>query len=428
MFLLFSFLRASTKGNKVLFTNFFSLALLARGAPRGAAKGEMRRVVGPLPSRTNGGGGGNGGAALWSSPTTMVMPSSPSSIPMLATRHRPHPLPRLSPVGPSRASADSREAPQALPSSENRVKVRGARTNAPSSSSPSATNERRQQKKPRLRALVVVEGPSDARAVLRAVDLHPGCHSLGGATWARNKEGMSELAAAVERASLSSGGEAAVVLLLDPDAPGRVARGEVSRELCRRLSSSEPPSSFALYHAFIPPEKCRAARAVGGKQAGDVGVEHASPETITAALRRARRHRGQGGGGNALGSPPAPFSMRELEEARLATSFDAGSQQQQLLQQQQQKKPTETESESVGGGATKATASSSSPSASSSSSSSQKTSDRRRRFCDALGLGPCTGAQLLRALNEWGLTREDWEVGLKAAAEGRRSGRRGVGG
>ena len=87
--------------------------------------------------------------------------------------------------------------------------------------------------------------------------------------------------------------------------------------------------------------------------------------------------------------------MRQLEEARLATSFDAGS------QQKKQKK----ESEGEGGDA--ASPSSSSPS--------QKTSDRRRRFCDALGLGPCTGAQLLRALNEWGLTREDWEAGMRAA-------------
>lgn len=102
--------------------------------------------------------------------------------------------------------------------------------------------------------------------------------------------------------------------------------------------------------------------------------------------------------------------MRELEEARLATSFDAGSQQ----QKQRQKLP---EKESEEGASADAAAAAASPPSPSSPSSSQKTSDRRRRFCNALGLGPCTGAQLLRALNEWGLTREDWEVGMKAAEE-----------
>lgn len=381
----------------------------------------MRCVVGLLPSRTGGGGAAAAAAsrqALSSPPLTM--PSSPIS--MLAALNPPRSLRRLSPLGPSRASADSREAPSATrsSSSERRETTRGGGSDSSSSSvgargnsAPSAAAAAaKKHQRPRLGALVVVEGPSDARAVLRAVDLHPGCHSLDGATWARNKNAMDELVRAAEKAAAlgdEDGGAAAaaVVLLLDPDAPGRVARGEISRELCRRFAGSS--SSFSLYHAFIPPEKCRATQAVGGKQIGDVGVEHASPETVVAALRWARRHRGEGGGGgNALSSSSSPvspplLSMRELEEARLATSFDAGS------QQQQKRKAPEKESES------EREAAATTVTVSSSSSSSQKTSDRRKRFCDALGLGPCTGAQLLRALNEWGLTREDWEVGLKAA-------------
>ena len=361
--------------------------------------------------------------------------------PMSALDAAPSLLLRLSSLRPCRASAagPSREPPREEASRESRSSISsgrrdqtrsddegGASRTVSSSATPSPPAQRHQKHRPRLRALVVVEGPSDARAVLRAVDLSPGCHSLDGATWARNKGAMDELAEAAGRA-LGGGGEegggagaAAVVLLLDPDAPGRVARGEGSRELCRRLAPGRRAPPLALYHAFIPPHRCRAARAVGGKSAGDVGIEHASASAVVAALRAARRHRGEERGNAASSSSessppdsapsPLPFSMRELEEARLATSFDAGSQQ----QKQRQKLP---EKESEEGASADAAAAAASPPSPSSPSSSQKTSDRRRRFCNALGLGPCTGAQLLRALNEWGLTREDWEVGMKAAEE-----------
>lgn len=365
------------------------------------------RHAGPLPSSTGAGGAAGAAVARVRRPLSLTLP-----MPMLdaavASSTPMHPLLfRQSSLRSSllRASAGPREPPGAPRSSSGRRHPtprssdgEAARDVSAASSTPTSS-----KRKPRLRALVVVEGPSDARAVLRAVDLSAGCRSLGGATWARNRGAMDELVEGAERASRGdeSGKAAAVVLLLDPDAPGRVARGEISRELCRRI----PSSSFALYHAFIPPSKCRAARAVGGKSAGDVGIEHASPEAVVAALRSARRHRGEEEGAPPSSSSPPLFSMRELEEARLATSFDAGS------QQQQQKKKEDKEGESGEDTA------SSSPSSSSSSSSppAQKTSDRRRRFCDALGLGPCTGAQLLRALNEWGLTREDWEVGMRAA-------------
>ena len=326
---------------------------------------------------------------------------------------------RKSSLRPPRASDGPREAARAGSSGRREDPSRSDEGGTRNVSATPLPTKNHQNRKPRLRALVVVEGPSDVRAVLRAVDLSPGCHSLNGATWARNKKAMDELVEAARRANFGSeeGGKkeraaAAVVLLLDPDAPGRVARGEISRELCRRIAvpsgSSPSSSSFSLYHAFIPPDQCRAARDVGGKLVGDVGIEHASAAAVVAALRSARRHRGERG--NESSSPssssesPLLFSMRELEEARLATSFDAGS-------QQQKKKESEGE---VGDEAAAAAAS---PSSSCSPSPSQKTSDRRRRFCDALGLGPCTGAQLLRALNEWGLTREDWEVGMKAAEE-----------
>ena len=376
------------------------------------------RHAGPLPSCT----GAGGPVARARRPLS----TSLTSISMVdAAASSSSPPPKMHPLRPSlRASAGPRDAPrdraisarrQATPRSDDDKDGEAAARNASSSSATTSQNRRR--RRPRLRALVVVEGPSDARAVLRAVDLSDGCHSLGGATWARNRGAMDQLVEAAARALLGSedeggGGKGkaggAVVLLLDPDAPGRVARGEISRELCRRIipsSQSSSPPPLELYHAFVPAHKCTAARAVRGKSAGDVGIEHASADAVVAALRAARRHRGEEGAtascfsssaASAASPPPPPlFSMRQLEEARLATSFDAGS------QQKKQKK----ESEGEGGDA--ASPSSSSPS--------QKTSDRRRRFCDALGLGPCTGAQLLRALNEWGLTREDWEAGMRAA-------------
>ena len=401
--------------------------------------------MGALPLST--GSGGAGAAVARARRPLLTTPMSSSMIDAAASSTPMHPLLlRESSFRPSlRASAGPREAPGARSSSGRRYPTprsdddggEAARNvSAATTTASSAPPARDLKRRPRLRALVVVEGPSDARAVLRAVDLSPGCRSLGGATWARNKGAMDELVEAAERASTSAdeegGRAAAVVLLLDPDAPGRVARGEISRELCRRIpssgssssSSSSSSSPLALYHAFIPPHKCRAARAVGGKSAGDVGIEHAAPDAVVAALRSARRHRGEEAPPSSSSefptavapSRPPLFSMRELEEARLATSFDAGSQ-----QQKKKKKSNLLEKEGEGEGESRDTASSSPPSSSSCSSSSssssppQKTSDRRRRFCDALGLGPCTGAQLLRALNEWGLTREDWEVGMKAA-------------
>lgn len=388
----------------------------------------MRRVS-SLRSRT---GGGVDGAATRASRRRPLKASLTPSIPMLDFALSPPsrplpPLPRSSSSRRSVAWVGSRKSTRTHSSNEcidpTPSGDAGTRNAAPSptSSSPSPSSSS-SSKKPRLRALVVVEGPSDARAVLRAVDLNPGCHSLGGATWARNERGMEELVKAAERAAAPNEGKekpAAVVLLLDPDAPGRVARGEISRELLRRIPPKDNPS-FALYHAFIPPAKCRAAKDVGGKSAGDTGVEHASPGTVLAALRSARRHRGgeterrESSPPSSLDPPPAAplFSMDELERARLATSFDAGSQQ---TMQKKTKKGNEEGGEEEATLTTTTTTASPPP-------STQKTSDRRRRFCDALGLGPCTGAQLLKALNEWGLTRGDWEVGMRAAEAGEEGG------
>ena len=141
-----------------------------------------------------------------------------SSLPMPVSISTPSLPPRPSPsssLGPSSSfSSDCALRGVRLRASIERgdqTRGGGARAQNRSSSAAPPNNRR-----PRLRALVVVEGPSDARAVLRAVDLSSGCHSLGGATWARNKAAMAELVQVAERAGFSKtlGKPAAAVVLL----------------------------------------------------------------------------------------------------------------------------------------------------------------------------------------------------------------------
>ena len=163
------------------------------------------RHAGPLPSCT----GAGGPVARARRPLS----TSLTSISMVdAAASSSSPPPKMHPLRPSlRASAGPRDAPrdraisarrQATPRSDDDKDGEAAARNASSSSATTSQNRRR--RRPRLRALVVVEGPSDARAVLRAVDLSDGCHSLGGATWARNRGAMDQLVEAAARALLGS--------------------------------------------------------------------------------------------------------------------------------------------------------------------------------------------------------------------------------
>lgn len=70
---------------------------------------------------------------------------------------------------------------------------------------------------------------------------------------------------------------AGVLLLLDPDVAGRQARNQLNAAL------------GGCWHAFIPTTVAIAEQAVRTKAAGDIGVEHASPGAIRAALHARRK-------------------------------------------------------------------------------------------------------------------------------------------
>lgn len=71
-------------------------------------------------------------------------------------------------------------------------------------------------------------------------------------------------------------------MLLDPDVAGRQARNT--------LHEAVP----GCWHAFISVAEASAASAVRMKEAGDIGVEHASVSAIQRALREARQPSSQG--------------------------------------------------------------------------------------------------------------------------------------
>lgn len=224
-----------------------------------------------------------------------------------------------------------------------------------------------------------MEGPADAAAVRAAVDAP--IHTLGGATWTRNKAGLAALADRLGGAPLPP----AAVVLVDPDAAGRAARGD----LARALAATAP--GLPVYHAFISVRDATATADVRAKAAGNVGVEHAAPAVVAAALARARRSRPQagpptkgGGGASAPAPAPAPagpFTAEHLAARGLAAPFNA-------------RRP--------GGGSGEG---GQAPPPSS-------TTARRAAVCALLGLGPCTGGQLLTALNGWGFQLADLDAAL----------------
>ncbi len=86
-----------------------------------------------------------------------------------------------------------------------------------------------------------------------------------------------------------------MLLLLDPDVAGRQARNILTAALPE------------VWHAFVPAPVAVAAEAVGFKEPGNVGVEHAAPGTLRRVLSRRRR------------SEPGrkEFSREELQELGL---------------------------------------------------------------------------------------------------------------
>ncbi|MED4204769.1 ribonuclease M5 [Neobacillus mesonae] len=110
----------------------------------------------------------------------------------------------------------------------------------------------------RIQEIIVVEGKDDTTAIKRAVDAD---------TIETNGSAVNQMTIEkVKRAQETRG----VIIFTDPDFPG---------EKIRKTIAGKVPG---CKHAFLPKE---AAIAKGGR---GVGVEHASPEAIRAALKDAQ--------------------------------------------------------------------------------------------------------------------------------------------
>ncbi|KAL4427952.1 hypothetical protein ABPG75_002041 [Micractinium tetrahymenae] len=175
------------------------------------------------------------------------------------------------------------------------------------------------------------------RAVRRAA---PGAavYVLGTATAACSPQLVQDLRAAASRFR-------GVIVLTDPDVAGRQAR--------RQLDEALP----GCLHAFLPLPLATAGAATKHHEEGNVGVEHAAPEAIRAALA-APRH-----------SDPQrqAFSREQLLAWGLVAELGER------------------------GGSVTA---------------------RRRLVCAHLGLGDCDGKQLGRQLNRYCFSREEVESAL----------------
>jgi 5S rRNA maturation endonuclease (ribonuclease M5) len=219
--------------------------------------------------------------------------------------------------------------------------------------------------------LVVVEGDADAVAVHRAAPSCP-CYVCDG-TRAMRPHAKQELDALAAIALASSSGSSSragggddgaspatttttaippqpqkveLVVLTDPDERGR--------ELRAFLDEAFAASGARARHAFVPEQAATKAEDSGGHggghAAGNRGIEHAPPKALKAALEAAMPSH-----------PPGrkAFTPEWAREQGLAGAFEGA--------------PHD------GGEAAK----------------------RRRALCRALGLGQCSSAQMLSALNRY---------------------------
>lgn len=107
-----------------------------------------------------------------------------------------------------------------------------------------------------IKEIIVVEGKDDVSAIKRAIDaeiITTGGFGLGSHV-------IDRIKTAAERRG--------VIIFTDPDFAGEKIRG---------IISSKVPG---CKHAFLPKEQAL--------RNGDIGIENASPESIIAALKRAR--------------------------------------------------------------------------------------------------------------------------------------------
>lgn len=146
---------------------------------------------------------------------------------------------------------------------------------------------------PRLKSIVLVEGHTDCNAVQRAVD--SAVYVFGGS-------GIMTKQASEQLRRLATLGHELVVLT-DPDREGNVLRDHLDNTL-----------GSAVKHAFVSPELATSTVADDRHEEGNVGVEHAPPEAIRAALAGARQSHGPG---------RKEFSVEQLMELGLANSFDS---------------------------------------------------------------------------------------------------------
>ncbi|KAK9803885.1 hypothetical protein WJX72_002019 [[Myrmecia] bisecta] len=190
--------------------------------------------------------------------------------------------------------------------------------------------------------LIVVEGGHDRDAVQAAVDAR--VFVLGGAVSAKGWEAASKtrIIRDLRAAAAQSPG---LVVLLDPDHAGRQGRDYLDREFPGCL------------HAFLP---LHHASLDDLSRQHSIGVEHAQPAAILAALSRARA------------SQPgrAEFSQDELRGLGLVADWQAMQKGVRML---------------------------------------------RMRVCAYLGIGAADGKQLLRALNSYGFSREELLEAIAAA-------------
>lgn len=197
---------------------------------------------------------------------------------------------------------------------------------------------------PTPRGLVIVEGHLDARAVRRAVRDAVVIHTNGKGLLDGKSGAGSVLVSRVRQTG------ALPTVLTDPDLTGLELRNHIDGLL-----------NGECLHAFLPAAEAElrpdSPRMPGSgalyKETGNVGVQHARPESIVAALRAARPSDAR----------RAEFSAELLAELGVTASFDSPN--------------------------------------------GQAASRLRHALCDALGLGRCNGKQLLRQLNRYGFTREE---------------------
>ena len=173
-----------------------------------------------------------------------------------------------------------------------------------------------------------------------------------------------------------------LVILTDPDERGRELRSHLDAVLAPLLAAARPPGR--LLHAFVPEASAMQASDADSAMhsAGNRGIEHAVPQVLLVALRAAAPSYGPG---------RAEWDLRRLQELRLARPFDGGG-------------ALSSDGDEIAGRGGRGGSAPSSSLGGGSGGGRRKGDEpreRRRRLCALLGLGRCSGSQLVAALNKY---------------------------